>query len=78
MIIKGILPSTKGSGVVWWFESTEKARKRTGLDDIGNEEEVTVANVTDATSWTQELRDGGNITVVKEPAGLERLAAQKR
>ena len=37
---------------------------------------VTVANVTNATSWTQELRDGRNISVVKEPAGLEWSAAQ--
>ena len=44
-----------------------ESKARTGLDDIGNEEEVTVANVTNATSWTQELRDGRSITVVKEP-----------
>ena len=34
------------------------SKERTGLDDIGNEENVTVANVTNALDWTQSMRDG--------------------
>jgi hypothetical protein len=48
------------------------------LDNIGNEEIVTVANVTNAASWTQELRDGRNISVVKKPVRRYGLLARRR